>query len=141
MQYDHPSQDRKGLPSHIVFKRNLVTNHSLHTLTFFEPETGNVLLTLTPPTGTGTLSSGILTGHVDFLTGTLSTEGGVEGVQGEEPEIPTRWVTYEHVDVDTILTGMSISVDDIEEGGFVMSCTDAKNERATLKFGVGWPGN
>jgi hypothetical protein len=142
MQYDHPSANDKGLPAHIFFKRNLVTNYSRHTITFYEPDTGDVLLTLAPPAG-GNLSSGILTGAVDYITGTLSAEGeaeGGDGGDGAETETPTRWVTYEKVEVDTVLTAMAISIDDIEEGGFVMSFTDAKNERATLRYSVGWPG-
>jgi hypothetical protein len=139
MQYDHPSANAKGLPSHITFKRNLVTNYSRHTITFYEPDTRDVLLELAPPTG-GSLSSGILTGTVDYITGTLSAEGEPEGGDNGETDTPTRWITYEEVDVDTILTAMAISIDDIAEGGFVLSFTDAKNESASLRYSVGWPG-
>lgn len=140
MQYDHPSGNAKGLPSHISFKRNLVTNHSGHTITLYEPDTRDVLLKLAPPTG-GILSSGILSGAVDYMTGTLSVEGEPEGGDNEETDTPTRWVTYEKVDVDTILTGMAISIHDIEGGGFVLSFTNARNESASLRYSVGWPGN
>ena len=163
LQYSHPTTDKSGHTTTVIFKQNSIKNSTDDVITFHSSSDSTTLLILQPK------EENSLTGSVSYISSSAPVtpqsqqEGEAktspakaptnepngtdkkEGGDATAPNVPPKfgkirdYVTYENITPQDIITSVPATLQKLPSGGYQIELRDPRDELMQIRYNSLWP--